>query len=191
MRGSRRSVLLTAKSGMDDMLEGLECGADAYISKPFKLSHLKVQIRQILESRETLRHKYQKSISFEAGGFESVGNEEDKFIQELNRCILSKIGDADLNGEILSRDMNLSRSSLHRKLKALTGLSTGDYIKNLRLGKAAEMLVDSDLTISEICYMTGFSSPPYFTSCFKAQYRMSPKEYRTEYARQSIHSSGN
>lgn len=177
-------ILLTAKSGMDDMLEGLECGADAYISKPFKLSHLKVQIRQILESRETLRQKYQKSISFEAGGFESAGNEEDKFIKELNRCILARISDAELNGEILSRDMNLSRSSLHRKLKALTGLSTGDYIKNLRLGKAAEMLVESDMTISEICYMTGFSAPPYFTSCFKAQYRLSPKEYRAEYSRQ-------
>lgn len=177
-------ILLTAKSGMDDMLEGLECGADAYISKPFKLSHLKAQIRQILESRETLRRKYRKSISFEAGGFESSGNEEDRFIRELNRCILSRLSDADLNGEILGSDMNLSRSSLHRKMKALTGLSTGDYIKNLRLGKAAEMLVGSNMTISEICYMTGFSSPAYFTSCFKTQYRMSPKEYRAEYSTQ-------
>lgn len=175
-------ILLTAKSGMDDMLEGLECGADAYISKPFKLSHLKVQIKQILASRETLRHKYQKNIIFEAGESEPNENEEDRFIHSLNQAVLSNINDTNLTGETLCKSLNLSRSSLHRKLKALTGLSSGDYIRNLRLGKAAEMLTNSDKTISEICYMTGFSSPSYFTSCFKNQFNVSPKEYRIRHA---------
>lgn len=178
-------ILLTAKSGMDDMLEGLECGADAYISKPFKISHLKVQIRQLLKSREALKQKYQKKISFEAGGFEFAENEEDKFVQKLNKYILENISDPDLNWETICREVNTSKSSLHRKLKALTGLSSGDYIRALRLGKAAEMLLNTSLTISEICFATGFNSPSYFTSCFKTQYDMSPTEYRGSKRKQS------
>ncbi len=179
-------ILLTAKSGMDDMLEGLECGADAYISKPFKISHIKVQIKQLLKSREALKQKYQKKISFEAGGFDFAENEEDKFIQKLNQYILDHMSDSDLNWETICRDLNTSRSSLHRKLKALTGLSSGDYIKALRLGKAAEMLLNTNLTVSEICFTTGFNSPSYFTSSFKTQYNMSPKEYRSSMKNNSI-----
>jgi len=169
-------ILLTAKSGFDDMIQGLEYGADAYISKPFNLNHLVAQIYRILENRAILRSKYvQPMISLLKENKESA---DSKFMDEITQFILDHIVEESLNGNVLAAYFRISRTSLHRKLKSVAGLSSGDLIRNIRLAKAAEELLSTDLTISEISFQNGFNSPSYFSLCFTNYFGKSPTMYR-------------
>jgi signal transduction histidine kinase/ligand-binding sensor domain-containing protein/AraC-like DNA-binding protein len=170
-------VLLTAKSTVDDMIEGLEVGADAYISKPFNRQHLMVQIRKLLETREILRRKYRLRLDFGEKPHGELSQEE-RFLKRLGEIVKAEISDPELNGDIIAGRLKISRSSLHRKLKSLTGLSAGDFIRNMRLSEAARLMCESDRTIAEICFDLGFNNPSYFTTCFTTQYGVTPKQYR-------------
>ena len=170
-------ILLTAKSGFDDMIQGLEHGADAYISKPFNLNHLIAQINRILENRAILRSKYlQPMLSLLKENKESA---ESKFMDEITELILEHISDENLNGNVLASYFLMSRTSLHRKLKSVAGISSGDLIRNIRLAKAAKELVSTEMTISEISFQNGFNSPSYFSLCFTNYFGKSPTAYRT------------
>ena len=171
-------VMLSAKSTMDDMLHGLMCGADAYITKPFTLSHLIVRINKLLESRERLRQRYQRNLTVNVDQNDPGCSAEDIFIGKLTRLILDHISEVELSGETLCRELNISRSSLHRKLKAVANLSAGEFIRNVRLQQAARELVGTDKTISEISYDNGFNTPSYFSTCFTTYFGVSPKVYR-------------
>lgn len=171
-------VMLSAKSTMDDMLHGLMCGADAYITKPFTLSHLIVRINKLLESRERLRQRYQRNLTVNVDQNDPGCSAEDIFIGKLTRLILDHISEVELSGEALCRELNISRSSLHRKLKAVANLSAGEFIRNVRLQQAARELVGTDKTISEISYDNGFNTPSYFSTCFTTYFGVSPKVYR-------------
>jgi signal transduction histidine kinase/ligand-binding sensor domain-containing protein/DNA-binding response OmpR family regulator len=171
-------IMLTAKSTIEDMISGLETGADAYITKPFHLQHLIVQIKKLLEIRGKLRLKYRKQLYFKEGGDDWTHSPEEKFIGKLTTLVLDNISEQNLNGDTLAAMLNSSRSSLHRKLKSVLGISTGDFIRNVRLSKAAKLLIDSEKTISEICFDVGFNSPSYFTTSFTTQYGVTPKQYR-------------
>ena len=171
-------IMLSAKSDMTDIMSGLACGADAYITKPFTLSHLVMQINKLIENRSALREKYQHTININLGDEPGKQFTGDNFINRLSAIILENLSDVSLSGEMLSSKMNMSRSSLHRKLKAVTNLSTGEYIRNFRLTHAAKELVETDKTISEICYDNGFNTPAYFSTCFTEYFGMSPKQYR-------------
>ena len=169
-------ILLTAKSGFDDMIQGLEYGADAYISKPFNLNHLIAQMNRILENRIILRSKYvQPMMSLLKENKESA---DSKFMDEITQFILEHIVEENLNGNVLAAHFRISRTSLHRKLKSVAGLSSGDLIRNIRLSKAAEELLSTDLTISEISFQNGFNSPSYFSLCFTTHFGKSPTAYR-------------
>lgn len=171
-------ILLSAKSDMTDIMNGLACGADAYITKPFTLSHLVMQINKLIENRSALREKYQHTININLNEETTRQLSEDNFIDRLSGIILENLSDVSLSGETLSRKVSMSRSSLHRKLKALTNLSTGEFIRNLRLTHAAKELIETDKTISEICYDNGFNTPAYFSTCFTEYFGVSPKQYR-------------
>jgi len=171
-------ILLTAKSGFDDMILGLEKGADAYISKPFNLNHLIAQMNRILENRAILRSKYIMPMqSLLKENKESI---ESKFMDEITQFILEHITEENLNGNVLANYFRISRTSLHRKLKSVAGLSSGDLIRNIRLAKAAEELVSTEMTISEISFQNGFNSPSYFSLCFTNYFGKSPTAYRTQ-----------
>lgn len=169
-------ILLTAKGSHETELEGLEAGADAYIMKPFRWKHIAAKVRNLIESRDTLRQKYSASPNSDISVL-ATNSTDKQFMEKVVSMIETRITDSQLSVEELSRDMAMSRSSLHKKLKSLSGYVPNELIKVVRLKHAARLLLTTDHPISEIAYMTGFSSPSYFTKCFQQQFKMTPKEY--------------
>jgi signal transduction histidine kinase/ligand-binding sensor domain-containing protein/DNA-binding response OmpR family regulator len=169
-------MLLTARSSEHYELEGLHLGADDYVSKPFSLPVLKARLKNIVDSRVALKEKLYSDLNFEPK--EIATNTLDKgFMDQVIACIEDNLGNEDFSPEILADAINLSRSQLYKKMKGLTGLSVSIFIRNIRLRKAAHMLMQGKRTISEVAYSVGFSDPGYFTKCFKEMYSKSPSEY--------------
>jgi DNA-binding response OmpR family regulator len=172
-------ILLTAKSDIENRIEGLSLGADSYITKPFHPQHLIVRISKLIELRELLKERYSRKISL--GEFNNPDKKtespDELFLQKTIFIILEKMIESEFNGDILAADLSISRMGLHRKIKALTGQTTGEFIRNIRLKKACDLLVIDGKNISEVCYSVGFNSPSYFTTCFAEVYKMTPSEY--------------
>lgn len=174
-------ILLTALSEIDQRIYGIAEGADDYIQKPFNINYLKIKIIRLLEERRRLQKKLMHTI--QTGGVpENLNSEEipdsDKVF--LNKFILileSSYSESDISIEKLSETIGISRVHLYRKIKDITGLTPVDYLRNFRLAKAVELLGQHRHTISEIAYQTGFSSPAYFSKCFRDVFNMTPSEY--------------
>ncbi len=169
-------ILLTAKSSIENRIFGLENGADSYIPKPFNPQHLKVRVAKLIELRETLKQKFSKNLNFEVKEIVATSPDE-QFLQKAIELITENLSNPDYNGDMLGKDIGMSRANLHRKLKALLNQSSSEFIRNIRLKHAAQLLVQKRLTVSEVCYEVGFSSPSYFTACFTGFFKMSPTEY--------------
>ncbi|MGB6151488.1 MAG: substrate-binding domain-containing protein [Pricia sp.] len=171
------TVILTASGNTESYLKGLESGADLYLTKPFSYSILIQSIKALLYNREKLRYYYTNNIHKieSANGF---GNLEQEFIHNLNVLIKNNLDNADFSVENLAEELHISRVQLYRKVKAMMGVSISDYIGNIRLENARAMLESTTLTVSEIAYANGFSSPNYFSTAFKNQYGSSPVAHR-------------
>ena len=169
-------VLMTAKSMVVHIKEGFSVGADDYIVKPFNMDVLLCRINNLLEAREKLKKLYGKKFSPEALGIEIVST-DDRFTQKFFEIIEKNIANPNLNIDLLSKEIGLSRANLYRKLKAITELSPTELIRNKRLEVAAKLLVESDYTVSEISVLTGFNSHAYFSNSFKLVYGYSPSEF--------------
>ena len=173
-------IIVTAKSDETNKLEGLNCGADAYLIKPFNPDELKLRICKLVAYRSMLRGKYSqllmdgRDISKEPDAPE----QEKNFLAELNRCISSHISLSNLNSEMIAKTMCLSKSQLNRKVKSLTGMSTSAYIKQLKLARSQMFLKDPEKTIGDIVMMCGFESASYFTKMFKEKFGITPSEYK-------------
>lgn len=180
-------ILLTAKSEIEHRIEGLSIGADSYITKPFHPQHLIIRVEKLIELREMLKERYSKKISL--GEIHATSTKTDSpdelFLQKSISIILSRMTESEFNGDTLANELSISRMGLHRKLKALTGQSTGEFIRNIRLKKACELLAQNDKNISEVCYDVGFNSPSYFTTCFTEVYKMTPSEFAKSVNRES------
>lgn len=174
-------ILLTALSDERQRMYGISGGADGYIQKPFQVNYVKVRIVRILEERRRLReqllHKLQDSNLLMSEP-EKVENMDDLFLRKFVTRIEEVYTDPEFNIEKLSDTLGLSRGHLHRKIKELTGTTPVDFLRNYRLGKAAQLLKQKQYSVSEIAYQTGFSSPAYFSKCFKVVYNMTPSEYQ-------------
>ena len=171
-------ILLTAKATSEDKLTGLSYGADAYLIKPFEKEELIIRLNKLLEIRKKLQQKYSSSlVSHQAPKIETV-TKEDIFLKKIESILLENLEDENFSSEELACQLFLSRSQVHRKIKALTGMSTSIYIRFIRLQKAKELLASNDLSISEIAYQVGFKSPVYFSQVFKEMFGMSPSESR-------------
>jgi len=172
-------IMLTAKSDMENRMEGLNLGADSYITKPFHPQHLIIRVTKLIEMRELLKDRYSKKISL--GGIQKLDTHaespDELFMHKAIAIILDKMIESEFNGDALAHALNISRMGLHRKIKALTGQSTGELIRNIRLKKAGELLSIHNKNISEVCYEVGFNSPSYFTTCFTEAFKMTPTEY--------------
>lgn len=188
-------IILTAKAGIESRLEGLVSGADVYLEKPFSIKLLKLQIANILHSRELYYERMRRSllpvpmlVTAQDGAPSALEADEEledsmflnlvdaKFLETLNEHIRVNINDEEFSIDALVDKMNLSRSSFYRKIKALTGMTPVDYLKNFRLDYAARLLREG-ARVSEVALMAGFSSSSYFAKCFKAKFGMIPKEY--------------
>ncbi|MEM6379743.1 MAG: hybrid sensor histidine kinase/response regulator transcription factor, partial [Bacteroidota bacterium] len=169
-------ILLTAKSGLDSRIEGLQKGADAYIGKPFSNTELLAQVENLLANRIKLQRFYQQNLIAEHQDATLV--EEDPFIARAKDILLENISDEGFRIPQLTKAMGVSRTQLHNKLKAITGKSTSHFINAIRLQKGREMLLKSNLTISEIAYEVGFRDPNYFSGRYKDFFNQTPTETR-------------
>ncbi len=170
-------VMLTAKGQDEDMLRGIQTGADAYLVKPFSTELLVTTVSKLIEGRRLLREKYSKSILVEPSGI-TITPMDEKFIQLVLDVVDTHLDDHTFSVEQLAKDAGVSGPQLYRKVKAITGLSPNEFIRDLRLKRAAVLLKESGLTISEVSYKVGFSNPKYFSRCFHQQFGTSPKEFK-------------
>jgi len=169
-------IIITAKSMVIHIKEGFQSGADDYIVKPFNMEVLLYRVRAILKSRERLRELYGKKFSLESLGIETTSADE-LFMKKFFEVIETHITNPGLNVDFLCQEIGMGRASFYRKLKAITDLSPIELIRNKRLEIAARLLMETDMTVSEISYQVGFNSNTYFATCFKEQYSLSPTEY--------------
>ncbi len=170
-------ILLTAKTDAASQLKGIQLEADDYITKPFSKEHLLAKIENLFVIRNKLKQKYQ-AASYLKSPIVNEGSIDKQFINHLNKIIDQNIDNTKLGGDEIANQMNMSKSNLYRKLNAVVGLGLNNYIKNIRLRYAYELLQLQAGSISEIAYKSGFSSPNYFGKSFKKQYGFSPKELR-------------
>lgn len=171
-------ILLTAKTTEQDNIEGLENGADAYITKPFNIRILQTTVENLLRSHSRLRNVFSGKQSHEdkLDGIE-ISSDDERLMERVMKVMNANIGDPNLTVEMLASNVGLSRVHLHRKLKELTNQSPRDFIRNTRLHMAARLLAEKRLCISEISYTTGFKNPNNFSTAFKELYGVSPTEY--------------
>ena len=167
-------ILLTARSLDEQRVEGYEHGADAYISKPFSLQLLLSRIDNLIQGRKKLSQLF--SNTDENDDFEKLSNETDKtFITQLRKIIQENLSDSEFNVERIGDEIGLSRVQLYRKVKALTGHSPVEMLRKARLMRARHLLRTTDKSVSEIAYSVGFSTPSYFSKCYKEEFGESPK----------------
>jgi signal transduction histidine kinase/DNA-binding response OmpR family regulator len=184
IKGDKRTqhvpvILLTALSAEEHQLKGLETGASDYISKPFNFEILLSKIRNIIAQQETSKRTYQKHVNT-APSAVKVESVDEKFIQQALEVVEKNIANPNFSVEELSRELCMSRVALYKKLLGLTFKTPVEFIRSIRLKRAAQLLEKSRLTIAEIAYEVGFNDPKYFSRFFKAEFNMLPSAYQAE-----------
>ena len=167
-------MLLTACSLDEQRIQGFECGADSYISKPFNSKLLLVRLRNLMDNHKRLKQFFGDKTTLSK---ESVSDVDKGFVDRFRELIEENLADSELSVEDLGGKMGLSRVQLYRKIKALTNYSPNELVRIARLKKAASLLASSEKTISEITYEVGFTSPSYFTKCYKEYFGESPTDF--------------
>lgn len=170
-------ILLTACSLDEQRIQGYDGGADSYISKPFSSQLLLARVRNLIDSHRRLKQFFGDRHTLAK---EDVCDMDKNFVEKFKSLLDAKLGDSNLNVEDLGKDMGLSRVQLYRKIKSLTNYSPNELLRIARLKKAASLLASSDMTVAEIGYEVGFSSPSYFTKCYKEQFGESPTDFLKE-----------
>lgn len=169
-------ILLTAKTTTQEQVEGYTTGADAYITKPFNLQLLLTQINNLIQSRKELYSQYSQDV-YIMHKKQAVNELDQQFLQKTSEYILNNITDSKLSIESIARHHNMSHSNVYRKIKSLTGSTIVEFIRVVRLKQALKFMESQKYNLSEVSYMTGFTSPSYFTKKFKEQYGKPPSEY--------------
>lgn len=172
-------IILTAKASREDRLSGLQKGADAYLMKPFNSEELQVRLKKLIEIRKQIRNHY-STYHLHGKVLNEQTSHEARFIEKLQKTVEAQMEDEQFDITRLCRNLRMSRSQLHRKIKALLDTTPAMYIRFIRLEKAKYLLDHSDKTISEIAFETGFKSPSYFTYSFAESFGQSPSDYRNK-----------
>jgi len=178
-------ILLTARSSEAHQLEGLATGADDYLAKPFNLEILKTRIRNLLESRRLLRERFSREVRIMPKDV-VITNLDEQFLERAIGIVEEHLSDQNFDVQTFSHHMGLSRAQLFRKLKALTSETPVEFIQTIRLKRAAQMLAESHMNVTEICFEVGFNYPSHFAKLFHAKFGFSPKEYRREYQESKV-----
>ncbi|MDD3014286.1 MAG: two-component regulator propeller domain-containing protein [Candidatus Gastranaerophilales bacterium] len=169
-------LMLTAKNSDEDRIDCYNAGADAFIAKPFELAVLIARTNNLINKRKQTTENFQKNHEINISSME-YGSIDEHFLNQAVKVVEQKLKDITFDFDQFAIDMITSKSSLHRKLKSLTGLSPGEFIRNVRLKHAAKMLINNSGNISEIAFSVGFNDPKYFSKCFKTEFGITPTEY--------------
>jgi two-component system, sensor histidine kinase ChiS len=172
-------IMLTARGGLDDKIEGIESGVDAWLTKPFSTKELRATVKNLILQRIQLRKRFSKSMIIKPSEV-SVVSADQAFLEKVIRTIESNFEDEQFSVEVLAENVTMSVSQLSRKLNALIDQPPGQLIRSFRLQRAADLLKQNGGTVSEICYKTGFSDHSYFSRAFKKQFGCSPSDYSNQ-----------
>jgi AraC-like DNA-binding protein len=181
IKGDKRTsqvpvILLTARTGEEDQLKGLKSGASDFLSKPFSFQILNTKIENLLALKKSLQDTYSKHIHLVEPHMETTSADV-RLIDSVRKYIEAKLTHSDLSVEDLSKHVGMSRGSIYNKIIELTGLPPLEYMRSVKLEKAANLLESGNYNVAQVAYMTGFATPSYFTKMFKAKYGMVPSEY--------------
>lgn len=183
-------LLLTAKTTLESKLEGLDKGADEYITKPFNVPYFRAKIKTMLERRSILQHYYRqvvsyKSISSTGSGFSpskpEISSQDDTFMKTVIEIIEKNIDNSDFMIEDLTAEVGMSRTVFYKKIKSLTGLAPVEFIRDIVIQRAAQLLESGNYSVKEVAYIVGMSDAKYFSKCFKKKYDMTPSEYKKQF----------
>lgn len=169
-------ILLTAKAGDENAIKGIEIGADDYITKPFNSKFLKTKVSNLISIRNKLQNRYSQEIILSPKDI-GVTNLDEEFLKKVQQVLKDKLVESSFNVEDFSKAVGMSRMQLHRKIKALTGLSASEFVRSQRLKLAADLLKTSDINISQVGYSVGFNDHSYFAKTFKEAYNCTPTEF--------------
>jgi ligand-binding sensor domain-containing protein/signal transduction histidine kinase/DNA-binding response OmpR family regulator len=169
-------ILLTAKTAHSSQLEGYESGADDYISKPFPLDLLVLKVQNLLQSRKRLKEKFRKVPDLEPTEI-SITSTDGKLMEKAMEIVERHMDNPEFDISIFVKEIGISRTLLYEKLKAITGHTPNEFIQVLRLKRAAQLLLKSELKVADICYMVGFNNPKYFSKCFRKQFDCTPSKF--------------
>ena len=170
-------IMLTAKAGEDSKIEGLETGVDDYLTKPFSARELQVRIKNLIELRKTLRKQFSTATIITPSEISATPMDQ-AFLQRIVEIVETHIGDEQFSPEVLGQEAGMTVRHLNRKLKALIDQPAAQFIRSLRLQRAADLLKQQAGNITEICFQVGFSNLETFTRNFKKQFGVSPSEYK-------------
>jgi DNA-binding response OmpR family regulator len=169
-------ILLTAKADQPDKLAGLETGADDYLSKPFDRQELAARVKNLIALRRKLRERFARHVTLKPSEV-AVESRDEAFLQRALAVMEEQIANEEFTAEDFQRAVGMSKTQLHRKLKALVNQAPREFMRAFRLQRAAQLLKQGAGNVTEIAYMVGFSSQPYFTKCFQEEFGVTPKEY--------------
>ncbi len=169
-------ILLTAKAGDENELIGIDVGADDYITKPFNQKILKSKTASLINLRKKLQSRYSQEVILKPKDI-AITTVDERFLEKVQQVLDKKLTESSFTIEDFSKDVHMSRMQLHRKLKALTGLSASEFLRSQRLKLAVQILLQSDINISEVGYSVGFNDHAYFSKCFKETYNCTPTEF--------------
>ncbi|MCP5053490.1 MAG: response regulator, partial [bacterium] len=170
-------ILLTAKASEENILRGLETGADDYVTKPFSTKILMARIRNLIDIRSQLQTNIDRGMSLQPVRT-SVSKMDQTFLNDLHNLIEKNLSNWEFNVEELRKELRMSRATFFRKVQALSGLTPNQFIQSYRLKRGAELLKQNFGTVQDIAFEVGFSSPSYFSKCFKERFRQQPSEYQ-------------
>jgi transcriptional regulator GlxA family with amidase domain len=182
-------ILLTARAGTDSKIEGLEIGADDYVTKPFETKELGARVRNLIEQRRLLRKKFSAGVVLKPGEV-AVTSLDDALLKKVMEAVEKNIGNENFGVDDLAREAFLSRRHLYRKLQALTNLAPAEFIQYIRLQRARELLEKNAGSVAEIAYQVGFGSPSHFSACFHERFGIPPSEILSRGSMQHPKSSG-
>jgi signal transduction histidine kinase/AraC-like DNA-binding protein len=169
-------IMLTAKATVESRIEGLETGADAYMTKPFNMQELQTQLKNLIEQRKLLRERFSRETEISPSDI-AVTSVDEKFLNKAIQIIEDNLGDCDFDVTAMTAEIGMSRMQLFRKLKALTNQTPSEFIRTIRLKRAAQLLQKKFGNVAEITYEVGFNNLSYFAKCFRELYGVSPSEY--------------
>jgi len=169
-------ILLTARVSQSQQVDGLETGADSYITKPFSIELMLLNVRNLLQSRANMRRKFGEQANLNPQDV-TINTVDHKFMLKITKCIEERLSDQHFGVQELAREIGMSQPVLYKKIRAITDLSVNDFVKSIRLKKAAVLLEGRVYNVSEVAHLVGFNDPKYFSREYKKQFGYTPKVY--------------